>query len=111
MNIGIHHFLGKYGDLNLKDDPLLQSKRFRAFINRSVYAAGTLGVIVIIPQIIKIWVSRDFGASIFTWIGFFIGSVFWLFYGLVHKEKPIILTNFAVMIADLMVILGLLFLK
>lgn len=109
MNIGIHHFLHKYKGLN--EDVLIENRNFRRFINRSVYAAGVLGVIAIIPQILKIWVQRDFGVSITTWIGFLIAAAFWLFYGLIHKEKPIILTNLAVIIADLMVIYGLLFLR
>lgn len=111
MNIGVHHFVHKYTNLDLEDDPLLQNKKFRVFVNHSVYGVGVLGVIVIIPQIIKIWVQRDFGVSIITWIGFFTGALFWLFYGLIHKQKPIIFTNLAVLIADSLVILGLLILK
>lgn len=109
MNIGVHHFLRKYTDFN--EEALIQNRSFRLFVNKSVYAAGILGVIAIIPQIIKIWVQRDFGISITTWVGFLICALFWLFYGLVHKEKPIIFTNLAVIIADLLVIAGLLLLK
>ncbi len=111
MNIGLHHLLHKYGYIDINEDPLIQNRKFRTFINRSIYGVGIFGVIVIIPQIIKIWIDRDLGVSLTTWIGFLIGALFWLFYGLVHREKPIIFTNLAVIIADLMVILGLLLLK
>lgn len=113
MNIGMHHFLRKYGkiDQTLEATPVVENRDFRHVINKGVYAIGIFGVIVIIPQIIKIWVDRDFGVSLPTWIGFLIGASFWFCYGLVHKEKPIIFTNLAVMIADLMVISGLLLLR
>lgn len=109
MNIGIHHFLRKYKNFN--EDALINNRQFRLLINRSVYAAGVLGVIAIIPQILKIWIERNFGVSIMTWIGFLMAALFWFLYGLIHKEKPIILTNLAVIIADLLVISGLLILR
>ncbi|MBI2315006.1 hypothetical protein HYU93_03050 [Candidatus Daviesbacteria bacterium] len=121
MNIGLYHFLHKHKNLSenilIKEEQVVvsqvhKSKEFCSFIDRGVYAVGILGVLVIIPQILKIWVDKDTnGVSIITWIGFFIGALFWLFYGIIHKEKPIILTNSAVLIADLLVIWGLLFLK
>lgn len=121
MNIGLHHFLHKHRNLSenvlVKDEQVIvtdirKSKDFCSFIDRGVYGVGVLGVLVIIPQILKIWIDRDInGVSIITWIGFLIGAFFWFFYGLIHKEKPIIFTNLAVMIADLLVISGLLFLK
>ena len=109
MNVAIHHFLRKYKDLD--EEALVNNQGFRRFINRSIYFIGIFGVLVIVPQILKIWVDRDFGVSMTTWVGFFICAFFWLLYGLIHKEKPIIITNLAVMSADLMVILGLILLK
>lgn len=109
MNIGIHHFLRNYKKFD--ESIPINNVKFRRFINRSIYLVSILGVISVIPQIIKIWVYRDFGVSLLTWVGFSIAALFWLFYGLIHKEKPIILTNSAVLIADLLVIAGLLLLK
>lgn len=110
MNIGIHHFLHKYQYIN--EDFVIKNKRFCVFINRSVYVVGILGILVIIPQILKIWVDKNTnGVSLFTWVGFLIASLFWLFYGLIHKVKPIIVVNMAAIIADLLVIGGLILFK
>lgn len=117
MNIGIHHYIRKYRlhsllrNNNICEEEIIENRRFRNFINHSVYGVGILGIIVIIPQILKIWVEKDFGVSLTTWIGFFVGALFWFFYGIIHKEKPIIFTNLAVIIADLFVITGLIFLQ
>lgn len=106
MNIGFHHLLYNYK--NIGTNLIIKSPAFKTFIDKGVYAAGILGVVVILPQALKIWVDNDTrGVSIITWMGFLFGASFWLFYGIIHKEKPIILTNLAVILADLTVISGL----
>lgn len=109
MNIGIHHFLYKYKSLEVES--LINNKRFKHFIDRSIYFVGIFGVLVIFPQIYKIWIEKDLGVSLTTWVGFLFAALFWLFYGLIHKEKPIIFTNLAVISADLMVVIGVLIFK
>ncbi len=110
MNIGIHHFLRKYKYFN--EDLIIENKRFRVFINQSVYIVGILGILVIIPQILEIWVNKNSASvSLLTWVGFLIASSFWLFYGLIHKAKPIIFVNIAAIIANLLVVTGLILFK
>lgn len=107
MNVGFHHLLYKYKIAN--ENPITRSTRLRWVIDKGVYICGILGILVIIPQINNVWIEKQTsGVSLITWVGFFVGSLFWLFYGIIHKEKPIILTNLAVIIADLAVIVGLL---
>lgn len=109
MNIGLHHFLHTYSDVNKDATEIEQNPTFRKFVNRGVYAASVLGIASVLPQILKIWVDRETnGVSITTWIGFTIGSFFWLFYGIIHKQKPIILTNMLGIFANLSIIVGML---
>lgn len=85
---------------------------FKTFINKGVYCVGFLGILVILPQTFNIWISKNTsGVSLITWLGFLVGSLFWLFYGIIHKEKPIILTNLAVILMDITVIGGLILVK
>lgn len=108
MNIGFHHLFYNY----LKPRLLINNSAFKLFINKSVYAVGILGILVTLPQAFTIWVSKNAGGvSGVTWTGFLVGSSFWLFYGIIHKEKPIIFTNLAVILADLTVVLGLILAK
>lgn len=110
MNIGFHDLLYRYK--NAGEKVTIKNPNFKLFIDKGVYTAGLLGVIVILPQIMTIWIDKNItGVSMPTWIGFLLGSSFWLFYGLIHKEKPIIYTNLVVIMADLMVVAGLLFVK
>jgi uncharacterized protein with PQ loop repeat len=73
---------------------------------------GLLGVAAIIPQIVKIWIQRETeGVAITTWVGFLISTIFWLAYGIIHKQKPIILTNTIALLAHSSIILGLFLFK
>jgi len=110
VNIGFHHFLYKYKYPG--KDLIISSSTFKTVVNKGVYCVGFLGILVILPQTLNIWISKDTsGVSLTTWSGFLIGSLFWLFYGIIHKEKPIILTNLAVILMDLTVISGLILVK
>lgn len=64
-------------------------------MDESVYLFAFLGVAANIPQLVKLWQEKSAGGvSIITWVGFFTGSLFWLCYGIIHKEKPIMVANF-----------------
>ena len=101
MNIGLHHFLHNH--------PIEHHPTFCKFIDRTIYGVGLFGVAIIIPQILKIWIEKQTdGISVTTWMGFLVSSVFWLLYGVIHKQKPIIITNIAAILAHLSVIIGIL---
>ena len=58
------------------------------------YAAGFLTTIAFVPQVVKIWKSRSaHDVSLPTFIAFTVGVAFWLAYGFVKKEPPMILWN------------------
>lgn len=105
MNLGLHHLLEN--SKTLEEREIENNKKLKLFINKFIYFVGGFGIAVTIPQLTKIWVSREIsGVSMTTWAGFFISSSFWLLYGLVHKEKPIIYTNIAACFLQFLIILG-----
>jgi len=85
-----------------------QSKKFCAFVNDAVYFFGGFAVIVVIPQIMNVWIYKKIdGVSPITWAGFLLASLFWVFYGIIHKEKQIIVINALGFFMNFLVILGL----
>ena len=67
--------------------------------------AGTLTTISFIPQVIKIYRTKDAkDLSIVTFCIFSCGVFFWLIYGIVTKEWPIILANGVTLILILLII-------
>lgn len=108
MNIGLHHYLSttKEGEEVLA---LVENKRVRALVNSAVYIFGAVGILVTIPQITNIWFDKNTaGVSLITWTGFFLASIFWTFYGIIHKAKPIILLNLIISLLNLIIIIGIL---
>ena len=70
-----------------------QDKKIR-ILDKVIYVVGVLGPIMLLPQIIKIFTSKNAeGVSFISYAFFTLFSGVWLCYGIVHREKPIIVTN------------------
>lgn len=70
-----------------------QSK-FSLFIDKIIYPVGLLGPIMTLPQLFEVWLHKSAGElSLITWGGWMILSFIWLVYGILHKDKPIIISN------------------
>ena len=88
-------------------EPYPSRKSFRRFLDKFAYVIGALGIILTIPQILKIWVGQDAtGVSVIAWIGYMITSSFWLTYAIVHKEKPLIITYSLWILVKLPIVIG-----
>lgn len=83
-----HHFLKrKQGKISSKQGPWV------SLLDRMIFVVGALGPISASAQVYKIWVEKTAeGVSIITWLANFLFSIVWVIYGVVHKEKSIVLT-------------------
>ena len=108
MHISFHHVLHrKRKSQEGKKNPVENSK-IKKIMDDMVYVSAFLAIFFNIPQLVKIWSEKNTaGVSVLTWIGFLFGSIFWLFYGIIHKEKPIIVANFIFVIIQFFIVLGL----
>jgi uncharacterized protein with PQ loop repeat len=62
-------------------------------LDRWIFVVGTLGPLSTLPQIWKIWHYQNAtGVSAFAWALPALFDLFWIAYGIVHKEKPIAFT-------------------
>ncbi len=78
-------------------------------IDKSIYIIGFIGVAANFPQLFNIWISKQTaGVSLVSWSFFLIGSFFWFGYGVIHKEKPIIVLNGLLISVQAGIVLGLL---
>ncbi len=65
--------------------------------------------LVTIPQVFKVYAFKTAsGLSIWSWAGYFIFTIPWLIYGLIHKEKPLIITYILLFLLNLSVLVGIL---
>ncbi len=68
--------------------------------------------LTIVPQIYNIWIEKNVdGVSLLTWTLFLIFAIPLFTYSLVHKDKKLMLMYFLFMIADALVIAGVIFLR
>ena len=78
-------------------------------IDELIYVVAFIGPLMTIPQVITIWLERKVeGISIITWSSYVVLAIFWISYGLIHKEKPIILANFLFLFVNTTIVIGVL---
>jgi uncharacterized protein with PQ loop repeat len=101
--IVIHHYIKKKRikyKTNNKD-------KLKKLIDKLIYPIAIAGPLVTIPQIIKIWIGKEAsGVSVFSWSSFVILNFIWLIYGILHKDKPIIITSGLAIVIDISIALG-----
>ena len=115
MASGFHHFHKRQRKKELKATPKKVKSPFetpsktklRGFMDTIIYAVAILGPLIAIPQVLKIWSLKEAsGVSLVTWVGYLAGGFFWLTYGILHKEKPIIITNALWIFVQVFIIVG-----
>ena len=80
---------------------------WKRVLDRVVFAAGIIGPVVTIPQLALIYVGHNAaGVSAVSWFGWAILDIPWILYGLVHKERPILVTYSLWLVINLAVAAG-----
>lgn len=78
-----------------------------AFLDFLVYFSAIAGPVMTVPQIYLIWNTKNAsGVSVTSWFAYSLLSFVWVYYGLVHKDKPILITNILWIIVNSLVTLG-----
>jgi uncharacterized protein with PQ loop repeat len=106
MHIGLHHRdLRKRLYKNLEKYP--HPDKFKRVFDKFIYVVAFITPIANIPQLFNIWYLRDgSGVSVLSWASFTCISVIWLIYGIIHKEKPIIIMNSLLIFAQGLITIG-----
>lgn len=80
--------------IHQKKEKFPSPNKWKRFIDNIIYFVGMVGPIMTIPQVWNIWIEQNAsGVSPISWSAYLIVSMFWLTYGITHKEKPIIFTQ------------------
>ncbi len=76
-------------------------------MDRFIYVVGVFGPLMTIPQVTKIWFEKNAtGVSVISWISYLLCAIFWLIYGVMHREKPIIVTYAIWIVLDFLIVIG-----
>ena len=102
---GLQHFSLRKR-FHLKHEPFPAKNKKIRLLDKIIYVVGVLGPVMTLPQVIKIFVLKDAsGVSFASWFAYTIFSSVWLYYGTVHKEKPIIISNALWVLAELLIVI------
>lgn len=68
---------------------------------------GLSSPILTLPQLLKIWGEKEVdGLSLVSWIGYTVCAGSWLVYGIIHKEKPIIISQLILFPMEILIVIG-----
>ncbi len=83
--------------------------RYTIFLDKLTFVAGVVGPFTVLPQIYSIFSSQSAtGVSLATWLLIFIVTLPWVFYGIAHKDKSIIVSFSLWEVVNLTVVIGVL---
>ena len=89
----MHHHLHLRKRISKGLEPFPARTAWLRLLDRAIYAVGIVGPLATLPQIYKIYSTQDAtGVAPLSWGIYALFDIPWIFYGLAHKEKPIVLT-------------------
>ena len=107
--MGGPHHINKRKRIHLKKEKYPHPNKWVRWLDNFLLVIAVLGPLVTLPQIIRIFLYKNAdGLSIITWGFFALGSIPWVAYGIVHKEKPIVVSYSLWFILYLATVIGIL---
>jgi len=77
------------------------------FVAKTAYVVALCGPLSSVPQMWEIWADRNAaGVSLVTWTLFLLTSVVWLLYGIVRRDRPLIISNSIWIVCEAIIMLG-----
>jgi len=90
-----------------KHEPYPHPNKWKRLIDKAIYVAGVFGPLMTAPQLFRIWYHKSaVDVSVLTWSGYLIAAIIWLIYGILHKNKPIIITYALWVLLETLVVIG-----
>lgn len=103
----IFHYLSLRRRVYNNLEPLPHPDFGKRLLDRFIFVVGFLGPLFALPQIWQIYHYQDAdGVSAVSWSAFLFFSIIWLMYGLVHNEKPLIVSNILWILFNFLIVLG-----
>jgi len=86
----------------------INSKKELVVFDHLITFASFVYPLMALPQVIEVYSGDVEGVSAVSWVGFLLFSIMFFIYGMIHKIKPMIISNAIWILTDGMVVVGLL---
>lgn len=84
----------------------ISKKRRISLFDKLIVVAAFVYPLSGLPQVMAVFSGDADGVSLSSWLGFICFSLLFLAYGMVHKIKPMIITNGLWIVVDGLVVVG-----
>ncbi|MBU0660550.1 hypothetical protein KKG22_00030 [Patescibacteria group bacterium] len=106
MSHPIHHF-HKRKRIHTQKEKYPSKDSFKRVVDKLIYFFGLAAPFAAIPQVYKIYTEQNASSiSSFTFTALLITNFFWVLYGILHKEKPIIAVYIAWIVINSLIVTG-----
>lgn len=106
--LGFHHLRSR-ALLSGGLEPFPARGALKHFLDRLMYAVGVLAPFALLPQVVQLYTEKSSaGVSLTTWVLLAFSNLLWLMYGVVHRDKPIIIAHFLFIVMDASIVAGVL---
>lgn len=102
-----HLFLRKLVHQNLVQYP--HPEKWKRNLDKIIFIVSIVGPAASLPQVGTIWIDKNAsGVSAVSWSFFTLFAFLWLFYGIAHRVKPIIINSAISVFINIFVVVGVL---
>jgi len=80
---------------------------FKRFMDKAIFIVGFISPIMTLPMLYKIFsLQTAAGLSFISYLTYLFTTAFWFLYGVLHKEKPIYVTNAVWLVLHVIILIG-----
>lgn len=77
------------------------------FVDKAIYVAAFVEPATTVPQVMAIFRTKSAaGISMISWVSYLLFSILWLWYGIVHRQKALIIAYALFAITEVLVLIG-----
>jgi len=102
MNLGRRHQLHRK-----KTIMSLHSSLAKRSVDMLAYIVSILSLLFTVDQVRIIWIEQNAaGVSFLSWTFYTISALVWFFYGIIHRDRVLIITNFLWVMFSFFIVVG-----
>ncbi|HLD06164.1 MAG TPA: PQ-loop domain-containing transporter [Candidatus Nanoarchaeia archaeon] len=76
-------------------------------LDKALLWIAVIGPLMALPQVVKVYAEQNAaGLSLFSWTLFAVLNIPWIFYGIVHRERPILIAYCLWLLVNTAVVVG-----
>ncbi len=109
MSLGVRHVARRQQKARRAKGFPTKASVLKDALDILIYPIAVVGPLALLPQVIKLYITRDAdGLALSTWLILGLFNLVWLYYGAVHKERPIVITNLILAVCNFAIVFGIL---